>query len=57
MDETTMLNFSLSIEDANKVLTALSSRPYSEVHELISNIMSQAAVQTQPKLETPSEEE
>jgi len=42
------LTFTLSVDEANVVLNALASQPYSQVVKLISNIQQQAEAQLKP---------
>lgn len=39
------ISLELTIEEANKILEALGNLPFSQVHQLISNIQQQAAAQ------------
>jgi hypothetical protein len=43
------ITLDLSLEDLNKVLTALGNLPYVQVYELITNIQQQAEGQLQKK--------
>jgi hypothetical protein len=47
------LTFTLTIDDANKILEGLGNLPFKDIHELISKIQAQAATQLQdgPKQE------
>lgn len=50
-----MLNFSVSTEEANKILVALSNLPYGQVAELIQKLQIQIAPQVNPPVEQATE--
>jgi hypothetical protein len=45
MNTTTTLNFTLTLDEANQVLLALSKEPYGQVAGLVSNLQGQAQKQ------------
>ena len=41
------INLTLTLEEANTLLTALGTQPYAQVHQLIGNIQTQGSTQLQ----------